>query len=460
MKRGLAAAAASVLAVVVLALPWVLGAQSQRVYETALARIEEQGMRVTDSRYRRGWLSSEAAVLIGLPLGEGLPFGLGAIPLRVESRIAHGAWGLGSTGLAHSAAFIESRVELPLPALGSPAVLLRTRVQLDGSGTTAIETPAVSHATDSAGLRAEEGRGDLKFAAGFADLKARFTLPSLSLSIPDGARIDLRDLHVWAEGSRWIGALHTGEGALSLERVELRAADASVLAVGLSATGMATSEGGLLSMELAFRVAELGVNGAAYGPSQVSFSLRRVPGDALASLQQALQELSADPLDRSLAVVAVAAILVEHLPLLLADDPRLILDPIEIATPEGTVRGRLSLGSQGLTRQIMERPGAWLEHLVGEGELSFPRPLLLRLLQGWQRSQRLEQLQRPGREAPTLPATLDADIVTAARERLDLLVRRGWLSQEAGGLSTTAMLADALLTVNGKTIPVGTVAVP
>lgn len=455
MKRGLFTAAA-LLAVVVLALPWVLGTKTQRVYETALARMQEQGMRVIDNRYRRGWLSSEASVRIGLPPGAGRPIGASATPVQIKSRIDHGPWGLGSTRLPPSAALIESRVELPVPWLESSPLLLRTSVELDGSGTTEMRTPAVWLVSESADLQTGEGRGELKFAARFANVEARFELPSVSLSIPGGIRFDLRDLRVRAEGARWIGALYTGDGTVSLERAELRAPDASLLAQGLVATGMTTSDDGLLSMELTQRVDELSVNGAAYGPSQVSFSLRRLPGDALASFQQAMQELSAGALDRTLTVVAMAAILVEHLPSLLAEDPRLALKEVEISTPEGRIRGRLSLGTQGLTRQTLERPGAWLEHLAGECDLSVPRPLLLRLLEGWQRSQLLETVPWSRQQTPVLPAMLDAEIATAARDRLDVLVRQGWLVEEVGGLRTNAMLADALLTVNGKTIPVGT----
>jgi uncharacterized protein YdgA (DUF945 family) len=310
MKRGLAAAAVA-LAAVVLGLPWVLGAQFQRVYETALARMQEQGMRVIDSRYRRGWLSSETSVRIRLPRAVGQSLGFGPIPLRIESRIVHGPRGFGSTLLPPAAALIESRVELLFPGLELPPLLLKTRVELDGSGTSEIRTPAISHQTESADLQIQEGRGELRFAAGFADVEGHFDLPSLSLSIP-----------------------------------------------------------------------------------------------------------------------------------------------------EGRILGRLSVDGQGLTPQILERPGAWLEHLAGEGELSVPRPLLLRLLEGWQRSRLLETAQWRGQETPRPSEMLDTEIATTARERLDVLVRQGWLAEEAKGLTTTVMLADALLTVNGKTIPVGTVTMP
>jgi len=458
MRKSLATV--TLLAAVVLAFAWVLGSQSQRFYQTALTRLQEKGMRVLDSRYRRGWFRSDASVRIELPPSVGRALDIGAISLRIESRIVHGPWDLEALRLPPSVALIENRVELPLAGSASLPLLLNTRVELDGSAETEIQIPSISRHIENSAMETEEGLGELKFSRGAANVEGRLDFPFVSLSIPDGFRIELRDLRAQADGSRWIRALYTGEGAMSLGRAELRASDASLLALGLSVTGKTVADGGLWNLELASQVEKLTLNDMAYGPSQVSLSLRRLPGDVLASLQQAMQRLSGSPRDPSLTVVAAAAILAEHLPLLLADDPRLTLDPVVITTTEGIIRGRLSLASQELTRNALERSDAWLGHLVGEGELSLPRPLLLRLLEGWERDQLLERLQRHGQSTAPPPETLDDEIVVSARQRLALLVRQGWLVEEAGGLAARAKLADAFLTVNGKTLPVGTAALP
>jgi uncharacterized protein YdgA (DUF945 family) len=458
MKKGLAAAAV-LSAGAMVALPWVLGAQSRQVYDTALARLQEQGVRVLDSRYSRGWLGSDASVLLELPHGAGQVQGTGSIPLRMESRIAHGPWSLGSPRLMPSAALIQSRLELEIPGLDFPPLLSSTRVELDGSGVTRVRLPAVTSKETGARLQIPEGEGELSFAPGFAAMEGRLVLPSLTMSGSRGERIELRGLRVEASGSRWIQGLHTGEGTLSLDQVKLQAPETSLRAAGIEARGKSIPDGDLLAVELQYGFRDLDLNGAAYGPSAVSFALRRLPGDALASLQRALRELAPTAVDESLYAVATATTFARHLPLLLSADPELALDPVEITTPEGAVTGRISLASRGATRQDLQRRGGWLEHLVGEGELNLPRPLLLRLLAGWERRETLDLLQRQGE--PVAPDdALEARIAAQAGERLALLVRQGWLEESGEDLRAVARLADTLLTVNGKTIPVGAPAEP
>ena len=95
---------------------------------------------------------------------------------------------------------------------------------------------------------------------------------------------------------------------------------------------------------------------------------------------------------------------------------------------------------------------------MAEGELSLPRPLLLRLLEDWQRRQIQQELSPQGPARGAAPEELEAEIATAARDRLASLVRQGWLAETTGNLTASARLSDGLLTVNGKTIPISAAA--
>ena len=458
MRQGLAVVAL-VLAAAIMGLPWVLGSQAEAVYEDALAQLQQQGVRVLDGRYRRGWFTSDASVAIELPQSSGqTPV---VVPLRLASEVAHGPWTHGSLRLLPSAALIESRLELLIPGIESLPLLLTTRVELNGGGVTRIRLPGLSQQSAALDMEMAEGAGELKFSAGFASVEGGFEIPSLSLSAPEGMRIDLQDLRTSGSGARWRAGLNTGEGSLSLGRAEVSAPDLSLLAGGLSVTGNAIPDGELLNMELVYRVEDLTVNGAVYGASQLSLFLRRLPGEALASMRQAMQEVTTGAVDESLVAVAVAAIVAEHLPRLLADDPELALERLEISTPEGVVGGRLSIASQGLTSDDLARPVGWVDRLAGEGELSIPRPLLLQLLEGWQYRQVQERLQQQGLQSPTLPQGLVKEVAMAAQEQLDSLVGQGWLAEKENTLTVALRLENALLTVNGKSIPIGTaLAVP
>ena len=263
MRQGLAVVALF-LAAAIMGLPWVLGSQAEAVYEDALAQLQQQGVRVLDGRYRRGWFTSDASVAIELPQSSGqTPV---VVPLRLASQVAHGPWTHGSLRLLPSAALIESRLELLIPGIESPPLLLTTRVELNGGGVTRIRLPGLSQQSAALDMEMVEGAGELKFSVGFAAV---------------------------------------------------------------------------------------------------------------------------------------------------------------------------------------------------EGELSIPRPLLLQLLEDWQYRQVLEQLQRQGLQSPTLPQGLDKEVAMAAQEQLDSLVGQGWLAEKENTLTVALRLENALLTVNGKSIPIGTaLAVP
>ena len=458
MRQGLAVVAL-VLAAAIMGLPWVLGSQAEAVYEDALAQLQQQGVRVLDGHYRRGWFTSDASVAIELPRSAGqTPV---VVPLRLASQVAHGPWTHGSLRLLPSAALIESRLELLIPGIESLPLLLTTRVELNGGGVTRIRLPGLSQQSAALDMEMVEGAGELKFSVGFAAVEGELSIPRpLLLQLLEDWRYRQVLEQLQQQGLQRAG-LNTGEGSLSLGRAEVSAPDLSLLAGGLSVTGNAIPDGELLHMELAYRVEDLTVNGAVYGASQLSLFLRRLPGEALASMQQAMQEVTTGAVDESLVAVAVAAIVAEHLPRLLADDPELALERLEISTPEGVVGGRLSIASQGLTSDDLARPVGWVDRLAGEGELSIPRPLLLQLLEGWQYRQVQERLQQQGLQSPTLPQGLDKEVAMAAQEQLDSLVGQGWLAEKENTLTVALRLENALLTVNGKSIPIGTaLAVP
>jgi hypothetical protein len=327
MKRGLIAAGA-LLAAVIAGLPWALGAHARSLYENALAYLQEQGMRVLDSRYDRGWLSSSAAVQLALPFEFKRNPGLGAASIQVRSRVHHGHLGLGIPRLAPAAALIESRAELP--SLESPPLLLETRVEMDGSGVTRIRLPVAAPAPADERPDTPQDLGELRFTAGFATAEGRFELSATTL----------------------------------------------------------------------------------------------------------------------------AAILNEQAPLWPAGDSEPALDRIVIGTTAGAVRARLSLASRAPASEGAEKPEGWLERLVAEGEISIPRPLLQRLLEGWQRRELLEALRLEGLGSQRISADLKAQSAAAAQDRLAFLVRRRWLGEQAGALVAAFRLADALLTINGKTLPV------
>jgi hypothetical protein len=101
----------------------------------------------------------------------------------------------------------------------------------------------------------------------------------------------------------------------------------------------------------------------------------------------------------------------------------------------------------------MDGRGTWLRRLVGDGELSLPRAVALALLAQVQRQKALEAAADPatGDITPQQERTLSE----AAAVQIDDLLQEGWIAADGERLRTVLKLADGLLTVNGKTLPIG-----
>ncbi|MEA3277175.1 MAG: DUF945 family protein [Pseudomonadota bacterium] len=450
--------AALVLAAAVVALPWVLGGQARGLYENALAGLPAQGVGVLESHYERGWFGAQAIADLApiSRVGEG-PAGQEA-RLIIASHISHGPWCLRAPRLLPVAATIDSRVDFSIPGMELPPLLLTTLLELDGSGVTHLRVPGAAGGSGT-GIEAAEGRGEARFSSGFAAGEVWFELPALDLAVDGGTQVHVRDLRTESAGSRWVGGLFAGEGSLRLGEMSVRFPDGDLLAKGISVAVESVPDGALLNMRADSRVDALRVNEAEYAPSRAVISLSRLSVEELASLQQALQDLSGGQVAQSMAGTAMAAIFASHLPQLLATDPGVALERLEIATPQGAATGRLALSAQGLTPEVLAQQGAWLEHLVADGALSLPKDLLLGLLKGWHRQRALDELRE--REGETdVRVDIEPKVAEAARDQLADWLRHGWLVEQEGRLMTAIKLADALLTVNGKTIPIGAAAAP
>jgi uncharacterized protein YdgA (DUF945 family) len=450
MRRIILAALGVVLALA-LVLPWFLGGQARASYEAILAGMSEQGLRVVETGYERGWFSSLAqAELVGDP-----PAGTSeGVRLRISSRVNHGPWSPDAPRLVPAAAIVESRVEARLPGIEPPPLLLTTVIELDGGGTTRVRLPAIERpaGVGESGVRSEEGIGEVRFAPGFASFEGRFELPSLEIDGETGGQVLLRGLRSESAASRGAGGLYVGHGLVTVDSLALPGVPGGIEARGLSvASRSEPREGGLIDLGTELRLDDIQVEGNGYGPVLLALSLTRVPAEALAALQQAARASASDPA----AGQAVAAAMAAQLPSLLEHDPRLALDRLEVKTPEGVVEAQVWVRLPGLTPEVLALPGAWLAHLEGAAELAIPKPLLLDLIAAGQRARTLTELRRRDPDIAELPPEMVPQLAAAARDQLAALVRDGWAEEQAGRVATTVKLGDGLLTINGKTLPIG-----
>jgi hypothetical protein len=349
---------------------------------------------------------------------------------------------------------IGSRLSLKHPAFHLEGVRIDTLLAWDGGGAAQLRFPAIEWpATDEApGLRSAVCTGELRFGPAGAST-GRFDLPSLEVLGADGAAVLLlRDLHAAHSTAPWLPGIMVGAGEFTVSAALGFSENASFEAEDLAIGFEAHPEDGLLGVSLSSGVGGLHLGEADYGPSQVEFSASRLDGPTLSALQEDMVELNTQGVPEAMAGIAVAGVLMKHLPALVAAEPRLAIDRLDVSTPGGPIQGRLSIGVKGLTG-IDLLAGAWLDRLVAEGELSLPRELAMAVMVQAQQERLLEKAAAEGTEGEGPAAGQEQALEVVAAAQLDVLVQGGWVKADDGRLTSVLKLVDGVLSVNGKTLP-------
>lgn len=434
--------------------PWFLGERAERIYRAELAALQRQPQapRIVSETYRRGWFHSDASMELRPAAGDLAE----DLRVHIDSRISHGPRALADLTWPPALARVASTLALEHPALHLSGVQADTRIGWDGEGLTRVALPGMDRPASGGnpGLRTAAGHGELRISPSAGPIAASIDIPSLEV-LGEGGTIllTLRDLHAANTIVPWLPGLRIASGNFLIGQVRAEGPDGPIEARDLSLSVQSRPEGGLLDVHLSYRAGVLRIGGADYAPSQADFSATRLDGATLAALQRDLEGLSGKNLPEAMVGIATAAIMMQHLPALAAVDPGVALDRLDIATPSGPVTGRVVLGVKGLTPADIDSRGTWMRRLVGDGELSLPRAVALAVLTAVQRQKALDAV---GDSAPEeFAPEQEQAMADAAAMQIDDLVQEGWIAADGERLRTALKLADGLLTVNGKTLPIG-----
>lgn len=435
--------------------PWYLGGRARVLYGDALGQLSAGGLRLVESHYDPGWFVSRALSEL-----EPLPGAVGArgpsrARVRVASRIEHGPWNLGAPRILPAAAFVESRVEIAVPGLDLPPLLINARIELDGSGSAGLRTPEVDRPPGfgALGLRLSETRGEVRFRSGGDVIQGWHELPMLEMTDVAGRLMSVDNLRSETAVERGIGDLLIGRGHVRSDEVRVRTPAGDVGMRAAAATAEAVPRGHLIDATAKYAAQVLFVNGQDYDRPQLEFSINGLPAEGLARLRDAIPAPTVPTASAADFGGSPVVALAQLLPILLASDPRISLDLLRVGTPAGNLEASLSLGTRGMTPEAIEGPGIWVSRLVGDGRLSAPRTFLLDLMAEWHRERALADERRLDPELAALTPALEARVVDRARAQLEDLVRDGWAGERSGRVDSSLRLADGILTVNGKTFP-------
>jgi hypothetical protein len=404
-------------------------------------------------QYDRGWLGSSAVAELAL---QPMPVPVSGRPpvlrrIRLDSRIEQGPLVWLSSMPSPVLARVYTRVEwpdTPLPPLG-----IETDLYPSGDALSRLRLPAGDRVAGRGAYRLRNGEaaGTIRYTAKSGRLNVDLALPDLELAtIPPaglpgstGSGVPLGSLagaRISADLSSWVGGLYAGTASLEVRSARLAgtsdpdgpgsaAASAETRLDGFRARLDQSPRQGLLDLRLDLATDSLAVGGAGYRDARIALSAQSLDGAALAELISALRTLKANGATPAIRGLAGAAMVTRLLPQLAAASPRIDLDPVRIETLQGAVTGRLNLGIEKPPDQS-KGPFAWIRALGGQADLALPRSTALDwLARGAARTQE------------------------SAEQRLARLSADGWIGERDGRVGADWRLADGLLTLNGRTLP-------
>lgn len=445
------------------AAPGFLGMQAEERYDAAVAQLRAAGYRVVDETYARGWFRSDARLQLEFPLPEGRAAGAEPPRVLVKTRAVHGPF-LGDLAQPFGLARLDTEIwvdSAPL-VVGEDGAPMRTFVGFLGSATTSIRVPARQLPLENGTLETSPIEGELQFGAGDRIAVGWLSVPSLRARGPDGAVGELAGLEVTANVRSDPAGVPLGEWRVAVERMAFEVpAEAKAFALAaLEVSGSSELRDGAIDVAADYRLGSVTAEGETYGPFDLRLAARRLAADALALIQAAGQEAAAagaTPEERS---EALGIALLANADTLLAKDPSFAVEHLTLELPAGRVAASLEVRAVGLRVAELRDPAAALQRVEGKAALRLPAAVLDTLLRQ-QGRQQLAALAEQQAEAEQ-PSAEEVEKLAGeyATRQVEVLVAQQLLVRDGGDVTASAELRNGLLTLNGKSIPIGALLPP
>lgn len=470
--KGVLIALASILVLVPIALPRVLGPNAQRAYQDLLHSAVDAlptGW-VLVERYDRGWFSSHATAELTRQTADRPVFAPALKHIRLESRIDQGPWAWLSAGLGGDpfpvAARVRTRVEWVDAPLPLPPLILTTSVGANGAGRTHLLIPApdqiTAQATDQAAnqtpprdayrLHGKAITGTADFSLNPRQTQLDLRIPDLALSNPDGPAASLTDARLNGQLTDWAGGLFSGHATLDIAAARFNAAPPAGSPAGTPPNETSLERltlrldqepaGAAPTLRLGLRLnagaEKLRLGGNDYQSPALGLSAQSLDVRTLTEIifgARILLSDTATPADRGMAGITLVA---QVLPRFLAAGPSIKISPLNMTTTDGPVEGHLAIaaanhgsGGNGTAALLGALLGGGSETLLtGEGELTLPRPIAVNWLAG-----------------------TDTAARSAATAQLQEWIDGGWVTARDGRVTSALRIDRGKLTINGKRVP-------
>lgn len=466
----LAIAAAVVLAILLLALPRVVGSMTEARVRARVAAIDASpAATATVQSFERGWFKSTARIDLTLVPDEvaqlaatspvtGNPF-LGGAPLPIWVEFAHGPIALldgihfGWSKMVARADPASAGIAELQQTLGVPYLFeFRGRTSYGGGLAFDADAPAFALPMDEGSFTFSGGTLGGTFAGNRLDADAN--IGALEVTSPTGT---FAISNVWVSANNELRSEYVvlGEDTLQIGKVTvtdaLRGATPTFQADNLSMTSDTTLDaaGALMDLNVTYQLDSMRVEESELTGATLGFALRNIDVAALEAYGAAMRDATATAGDPAVALATLGP----QLERALQSGPSLTLEPIRFRFENEPFEGRVELTTN--TDRLppagalnLENPLLVLGLFDTSAEAHASKALALQLAT-------LAAKMQLGADPSVPPDQLDYMAEAQSGLMLTMLAGQGVLIDEGDGYRTRVEFVDGALTLNGNPLPFG-----
>ena len=277
----------------------------------------------------------------------------------------------------------------------------------------------------------------------------------------EGQSFELTQLTLESQTASGLSGLRLGSGRLGVKRIDYAdpkgGATVTVDSFGLS--GGAREEGDNLAFDASYTLERVAVGEENYGPAELQIGFGNISAAATLRLQQGVREVQRKKLPQQQQGLAMLGMFMEVAPDLLRANPSISIKRLFVKTPHGVIEGGLSLVADGLQLDELGSMQALLRKIDADASIQLPEKLLRRALEMQAREKIREHMEMRKKMGESSDTPSEQEIKALARgmieDRLEKLMEQGLLVRDGIYLAADAELSGGLVSVNGKTIPIG-----
>lgn len=417
---GIAGTLVLLLTAALVGLPFWLGTEAEKTYQTLLERASRSsGLVLKGKTYERGWFRSSAETLIRYP---GLP-----LELTATHKIDHGPfpltrWLQGDFSLTPIQARIESEMRVAATeqdgVVTLPPLTTDLTIDLHGDGRMRIALPpSHTQGADGANFDWRGLTGDIGFDREWKKFHLALQAPGFAFTktSDNATEVSVSKITLSSNLQEGVAGYLFGDNAFAIGQMNFQSPAAHVTVQGMEIAASSRAAGESVNMVLDYQIQAINTAAEHYGPGQVTVELRKLDAATLMKFRNEMETIYRKDLPPAQASLMTLGKSMELIGALSKKVPELEITHLSFKTAQGELQGKGKLVLDGSKANIAENPMQLLTALSGNFELSIPpgmvrqilAPLILSDIESYRQAGTLSARERANLDPATMAKVVD-----------------------------------------------------